>query len=417
MTVRFGKEVDSLVFKKYILSACGAAFMAALLLGCSRSDLPAASCAAAEETPVQAVLAEQEPSLKAASLSSVVMEPVKPADAAELDEEASLTAEEPDAEEEESGKPYDWGEDVPTVEVRGRKMPQFYQQDYQDVIYGTGTVADNGCSITAVAMVASYMTGHLYTPDVLADYFGGRSLNNIARLEDACRTLRLSYRKVPNILVMESALRKGKVVIELVKSPNVFTETQHFLILTGIDENNKVTILDPSRRSLSDSYLSRLLEEGAPYSALVSGYDGAWVFDVEAMPDDPFIYYEEPLDRSHPRYPDIQLNAAEIHTLANLVWVEARGESFEGMQAVAEVVLNRMASDAFPNTLNEIVYGKEQFITKQYDKAEPSQQQYDAIERAIYGPNVLPEGVVFYARQPLTDHIWGRIGGHVFCYP
>lgn len=362
----------------------------------------------AEEAPAETLLdpAENEPTA-----------PAEP-DATEPDEE-DADEEDPDmaAEDEPGLHPYDWKRSLPAVNVYGRRMPIFYQEDYDDVIFGTGTIADNGCSITAVAMVASYMTGHLYTPPELADYFGGRSLNNVIRFEDACHTLQLKFTRAQNILVMENALRQGKVVVELVKSPNVFTKSQHFLILTGIDEEDNVTVIDPSKRSLGDAYLKRCLESGIPYRSMVSGYDGAWIFDADSMPEDPFIYYEEPLDRSHPRYPDIHLNSNEIKLLAKLVWVEARGESFEGMQAVAEVVLNRMASASFPNTLNEIVYGKEQFITDQYKDADPCQQQYDAIEQAIYGPNVLPEEVVFYARHALTDHIWGRIGGHVFCYP
>lgn len=332
-------------------------------------------------------------------------------------EEAEADETEPLPEEEPELHPYDWSSSLPAVDIRGRRMPIFYQEDYEDVIFGTGTIADNGCSITAVSMVASYMTGHLYTPPELADYFGGRSINNVARFEDASRALQLKFTKAQNIFFMESALRSGKIVVELVKSPNVFTKSQHFLILTGIDEDDNVTVIDPSKRSQGDSYLKRCLESGIPYRSMVSGYDGAWIFDADSMPEDPFIYYEEPLDRSHPRYPDIHLNSKEIKLLAKLVWVEARGESFEGMQAVAEVVLNRMASPSFPNSLNQIVYGKEQFITDQYDEADPCQQQYDAIEQAIYGPNVLPEEVVYYARHALTDHIWGRIGGHVFCYP
>ena len=61
-------------------------------------------------------------------------------------------------------------------------IPQYFQTDYPDQMYGCGTVASNGCGITCVAMVATYLTGHTYTPDELARYFGGKADNNIARL-------------------------------------------------------------------------------------------------------------------------------------------------------------------------------------------------------------------------------------------
>ena len=48
-------------------------------------------------------------------------------------------------------------------------VPQYFQTDYPDVRYGTGTIADSGCNMTALAMVASYMTDHVYYPDEIAD--------------------------------------------------------------------------------------------------------------------------------------------------------------------------------------------------------------------------------------------------------
>ena len=84
---------------------------------------------------------------------------------------------------------------------------------------------------------------------------------------------------------------------------------------------------------------------------------------------------------------------------------------------MAEVVLNRMASANFGNTLKGIIYGEGQFRSVPYlETAEPYQAQYEAIERAIYGPYVLPEDVVHFATYPTNENVWGQIGGHIFCY-
>ena len=48
--------------------------------------------------------------------------------------------------------------------------------------------------------------------------------------------------------------------------------------------------------------------------------------------------------------------------------------------------------------------------------AEPGQAQYDAIDAALYGPSILPADVVFFSRSGENDRVWGKIGGHVFCY-
>lgn len=118
------------------------------------------------------------------------------------------------------------------------------------------------------------------------------------------------------------------------------------------------------------------------------------------------------------QYAGITLNDEEIDLLARIVWLEARGESFEGQQAVAEVVFNRILSEDFPDTLTEVIYEKGQFTTVwDVHTAAPTNTQYRAIDAALNGPNILPLEVVFFSRAPQNDNIWGTIGNHVFCYP
>ena len=154
-----------------------------------------------------------------------------------------------------------------------------------------------------------------------------------------------------------------------------------------------------------------------PDGKLIAGYEGAWIYDKSAMPEEPFIYYEEEPERGEPRYSDIALSQDDIKLLAKVVWVEAQGECAEGQQAVAEVALNRIASGDFPNNLHDVIYGQGQFRSvPRLDKAEPFQAQYEAIERAIYGPYILPKEVVYFATKPTNSNVWGQIGGHIFCY-
>ena len=47
---------------------------------------------------------------------------------------------------------------------------------------------------------------------------------------------------------------------------------------------------------------------------------------------------------------------SEIYTLARRVHAEARGEPYVGKVAVAAVVLNRVRSSAFPNTISGVIY-------------------------------------------------------------
>ena len=261
------------------------------------------------------------------------------------------------------------------------------------------------------------MTDHEFLPDELANYFGGRAINNVARLEYGNKMLQLACKKSENWHVTYQALKEGKVAIVLVEHDSIFTNSQHFIVLTGINENGKIMVNDSNRDNYEFWQLKNGFAEGFDPEDILLGYSGAWIYDKSAMPEEPFIYHEERPQRGEPRYPDIQLTQDEIKLLAKVVWVEAQGECAEGQQAVAEVALNRIASGEFPNNLHDVIYGQGQFRSvPKLDKAEPYQAQYEAIEAAIYGPYILPEDVVYFATTPTNGNIWGQIGGHIFCY-
>lgn len=296
-------------------------------------------------------------------------------------------------------------------------VPLYYQNDYPDVMYGSGTVETSGCSITSVAMVATYLTGYEYLPDELAYYFGGRAENNIARLEYASKALELPYEKPENWHGTLAALKEGKIAIVLVNSRSIFSDSQHFIVLTGMTEDGKILVNDSYAPNYDRWDLKNAFKVGFDEGDICTGYEGAWVYDKSAMPEEIVRYVEEEPERGDPRYPEITLSFAEKQLLARVIWVEARGESAEGQQAVAEVVLNRMASDNFPDTLKEVIFGEGQFRSVPYlDDAEPGQAQYQALEKAMYGPYILPEDVVYFATSATNENVWGSIGGHVFCY-
>lgn len=117
------------------------------------------------------------------------------------------------------------------------------------------------------------------------------------------------------------------------------------------------------------------------------------------------------------RYSEITMTDEELDEMAEIIYHEARGESVEGQQAVAEVVFNRVIADNFPDTVHDVLHQKKQFSTvRMLNTVEPRQEQYDAINAALYGPTILPADVVFFSRSGENSNIWGSIGGHVFCY-
>ena len=227
----------------------------------------------------------------------------------------------------------------------------------------------------------------------------------------------MPYEKPENVNYTLEELKKGKCAIILVRSPSPFTQSQHFIVATGVTEDGKIMINDPygpnyEKWDLKDGFINGFTE-----SYLRTGYEGAWVFDKSAMPEEITRYTELLPEASEPRYPDLKLTLAERQLLARVVWAEARGESERGQQAVAEVVLNRLMSEKFPDNMRDVIYGENQFRSVSVlDDADPGQAQYQAIERAIYGPYILPKDVTYFARYATNEKIWGKIGGHIFCY-
>lgn len=111
--------------------------------------------------------------------------------------------------------------------------------------------------------------------------------------------------------------------------------------------------------------------------------------------------------------PSSTFTASEINLLQRLVEAEAGGESITGRIAVANVVLNRIKSDDYPNTLTEVIYQRNQFevvnIGTIYTKV-PSDGTIEAVNRALAGEQVVPEGtVIFWAKYLDKSHaIWSH---------
>lgn len=114
----------------------------------------------------------------------------------------------------------------------------------------------------------------------------------------------------------------------------------------------------------------------------------------------------------------------DLYLLARLISGEARGESYEGQVAVGAVIMNRLNSEDFPNTIADNVFKKGEFESVSngqiWETVTPSAQR--AAEAAISGED--PTGGALYFYNPGKVHskynwIWtrqvtGRIGLHVF---
>lgn len=285
-------------------------------------------------------------------------------------------------------------------------VPLYFQTDYADVPYSDGTVATSGCSMASIAMVAAYLRDEEWSPGDLARRFGNYEASNIQRMESAATVLDLYYEKTYQWSDVVKALQSGRVVIAMVDKRTQFTATQHFLVLTGISGDGRIYVNDSYEPNYTKWELVDGFENGFDPKMITPGFSGAWIFDDYVAPE-----------KVPTRYTDVTLTEEEKYLMAQIIWLESRGESFEGQQAIAEIILNRLVSDKFPDTVRGVIFAEGQFSTTKFlDTAKPGEIQYKAIECAMTEYSVLPIDVYFFGRQARTSKVWGKIGGHIFCY-
>ena len=80
-------------------------------------------------------------------------------------------------------------------------------------------------------------------------------------------------------------------------------------------------------------------------------------------------------------------SSSDVTLLARLVYAEARGEPYKGQVAVAAVVLNRVRSSEFPNTIAGVIYQKNAFscVSDGQINLTPNAESKRAAQDAHYG--------------------------------
>ena len=114
--------------------------------------------------------------------------------------------------------------------------------------------------------------------------------------------------------------------------------------------------------------------------------------------------------------------SSDVALLARLIYAEARGESYKGQVAVGAVVLNRLKSSSFPNTISGVIYQPYAFtcVNDGQINYTPNQTAYNAARDAMngwdpsygslyyYNPKIATSGWIFTRPTVVT------IGNHVF---
>ena len=116
-------------------------------------------------------------------------------------------------------------------------------------------------------------------------------------------------------------------------------------------------------------------------------------------------------------------NSNDVNLLSRLIYGEARGEPYTGQVAVGAVVLNRVKSSSFPNTIAGVIYQSGAFdvVSDGQINLTPNSTAKKAAQDALNGWDPTYGAIYYFNPATATNKwIWSRpmtvtIGRHRFC--
>lgn len=116
---------------------------------------------------------------------------------------------------------------------------------------------------------------------------------------------------------------------------------------------------------------------------------------------------------------EITFAEGDRYLLANLIYCEAGNQPYEGQVAVGAVVMNRVMSSVFPDTVVGVIYQNKQFspvasgrLALALSENHATQACYRAADAAMAGNTTV--GNCLFFRTPIDGLTGIQIGGHIF---
>ena len=110
-------------------------------------------------------------------------------------------------------------------------------------------------------------------------------------------------------------------------------------------------------------------------------------------------------------YEELGVNVAdnEIEMLERIVQAEAGGSGYDGMLAVANVVLNRVKYERFPNTVTEVIFANRQFTPisdGRYYTVTVSETAKQVVQDALNGARIVGEDALYFCTPTAPGKGW-----------
>ena len=106
----------------------------------------------------------------------------------------------------------------------------------------------------------------------------------------------------------------------------------------------------------------------------------------------------------------------DFELLARVIEAEAGGESDYHKLCVGTVVMNRVDSEKYPDTIEGVIYqpGQYQCVTNSHINKEPSESSYEAAESILDGRRMFRSSVVYQA-EFIQGKVVEKVGNTYFC--
>ena len=164
------------------------------------------------------------------------------------------------------------------------EAPLFLQQDYPKTDYGGYPIRTNGCGITTMSMLATYMTDEEYTPPEMCARYGHYSFSNgtdgrIFQIEAPVLGF-YCKEKTYEPKIAKQALEDGYVVVSL-QHVGYWTRGGHYLLVEKIHEDGTVQVRD------SNIYNYSKLEghdiDRFKWSLIPANGSAFWIFEKKVV--------------------------------------------------------------------------------------------------------------------------------------
>lgn len=109
---------------------------------------------------------------------------------------------------------------------------------------------------------------------------------------------------------------------------------------------------------------------------------------------------------------------SDVQLLAKLITAETGSSSDQAQIAIASVVMNRVNSAKFPDTVFEVIYQKGQY-SPTWNGSIDNEPDEQALKNALYvyqNGSQIPSNVLYQSRYIQGSGIWAQIDGNYFCY-